>query len=153
MVHPQQLEAVARALVAGDVTAARLGANHLVAASVPTVDRRRAGVRIRAEVFDRDRYQCRYCGRRTILPAVVRLLARYLQTELPHATDWRSWQLHSAWVVYCATIAHVEPVGALGDATDPVNLVTACWQCNAAKGGLSLRALGWVLREPQDPDW
>lgn len=62
-------------------------------------------VRTRFEIFKRDDYTCRYCGRKS--PDVV--------LEVDHV------------VPQCD-----------GGNDDPMNLVTACWDCNRGKAGVPL---------------
>lgn len=61
--------------------------------------------RTRFEVFKRDSFTCKYCGRQS--PQVV--------LEVDHI------------VPRCD-----------GGSNDPINLTTACWDCNRGKGGVSL---------------
>lgn len=70
-----------------------------------TTNRTTLSVRTRFEVFKRDNFTCRYCGRTT--PEVV------------------------------LEIDHVVPV-AEGGSNDPINLVTACWDCNSGKSNVPL---------------
>lgn len=62
-------------------------------------------VRTRFEVFKRDEFTCRYCGRKS--PDVV------LEAD------------------------HIVPV-CNGGSDDPINLTTACWDCNRGKSGKAL---------------
>lgn len=62
-------------------------------------------VRTRFEIFKRDGFQCRYCGRRS--PEVV------------------------------LEVDHIQPL-CEGGTNDPINLATACWDCNRGKGGVVL---------------
>jgi hypothetical protein len=78
--------------------------------------RRTLSARTRFEVFKRDEFQCRYCGRRS--PEVI------------------------------LEVDHVVPVCEGGD-DDPINLVTACWECNSGKSGNPLAAV-ITAEDPHD---
>lgn len=62
-------------------------------------------VRTRFEIFKRDNFTCRYCGR--VSPDVV------------------------------LEVDHIIPV-CEGGTDDPINLATACWECNHGKSGIPL---------------
>jgi DnaD/phage-associated family protein len=70
--------------------------------------RKPLSVRTRFEVFKRDEFTCRYCGRTT--PDVV------------------------------LEVDHVVPV-VEGGSNDPMNLVTACWDCNSGKSAVPLNEI------------
>jgi hypothetical protein len=73
--------------------------------------------RLRFEIFKRDEFQCRYCGRTP--PAVV------LQID------------------------HIEPVAKGGD-NDPLNLATACEDCNQGKHAVPLSQVPPSLDHQQE---
>jgi len=52
-----------------------------------------------------------------------------------------------------AVVDHVDPGAWGGDWSDPSNLVTACWPCNARKGDLTLHQLGWSKLPISEQDW
>jgi 5-methylcytosine-specific restriction endonuclease McrA len=106
-----------------------------------------------ASVYARDRYQCRYCGERVILTAVMRLVSRLYPELFPYHPNWRADSTHPAFVSRSATLDHLQPIADGGDPTDPANLVTACWGCNRRKGDLRLDELGWSLLDPSIPSW
>jgi hypothetical protein len=43
-----------------------------------------------AGVYARDCYQCRYCGERVILTAVMRLLSRLYPGLFPYHPNWKA---------------------------------------------------------------
>jgi 5-methylcytosine-specific restriction endonuclease McrA len=104
-------------------------------------------------VYARDRYQCRYCGERLILTAVMRLVSRLYPDQFPYHRNWKADSTHPAFMVRSATLDHVRPIAGGGDPLALDNLVTACWTCNRRKGDLDLDELRWSLREPLDQHW
>ena len=105
--------------------------------------------RQRRETFERDRYQCRYCGRPLILSDVLALLTVIDPLRFPWHPNWKFGYIHPAFPPTIPTVDHVVPV-VLGGGNDPDNLVTACWPCNHTK-------LDTDIRPPQihevDPSW
>lgn len=76
-----------------------------IAVNVPAPQSSKVSTRTRFEVFKRDDFTCKYCGRKS--PEVV------LECD------------------------HVVPV-CEGGSSDPINLVTSCWDCNRGKAGVPL---------------
>lgn len=147
------LHDVVRALIGRDKHAAdsRMAT---IAYNPPSVTRRRTPpIRALAAIYERDRYQCRYCGAKTVLTPVMRLVALAYPREFPYHRNWKSGEVHPAVETISATHDHVNPVTRGGDSQAPENIVTACWVCNSAKGNLPLNALGWTLRDPADDTW
>jgi 5-methylcytosine-specific restriction endonuclease McrA len=106
-----------------------------------------------AKIYARDRYQCRYCGERVILTAVMRLLSTLYPDQFPYHANWKAHATHPAFVSRSATLDHIQSIADGGDPVDVNNLVTACWNCNRRKGDLRLSELGWSLIEPRDQHW
>lgn len=158
---PRQLddpypEVIGRALqhvASGDREAAREALGEIPFEPPQRRVERWPAISVIAEVYARDCYQCRYCGERTILTPVMRLLSRLFPDEFPMHPNWRADGTHPAFVSRSTTLDHVVPVAGGGDPVDPSNLVTACWGCNRRKGDLLLEELGWQLRDPVDPGW
>jgi len=109
---------------------------------------------LRADTYCRDHFTCRYCGRRTVLASVLELIARIFPAQIPFESHhYRGGVTHPAFTTLTASVDHIRPVSGGGAATDPGNLVTACWPCNLGKGDLSLEFLGWTLRPIVDSEW
>lgn len=90
------------------------------------------------EVFERDRWRCRYsaCGHAPVIDAeVLRLLgsAGLFAYDVPVPGSWHQ----IAWT-YQAVVDHVDP-----STDDPARWTTACWACNEAKGSTALDDLPW----------
>lgn len=106
-----------------------------------------------AEIYKRDRYQCRYCGAKVILTPVMRLIARLYPEQFPYHPNWKADSTHPAFPARAATLDHVVPIADGGDPLARENLVTACWGCNRRKGDLRLEEIGWSLTDPADDSW
>lgn len=86
------------------------------AVNVPESNSTRVSVRTRFEIFKRDDFTCKYCGRKS--PEVV--------LEVDHI------------VPRCE-----------GGSNDPINLITACWDCNRGKAGIPLNEVV-TAEDPHD---
>jgi 5-methylcytosine-specific restriction endonuclease McrA len=149
---PMVLGEIARARVAGDERKAmRLMRKIRFQPPVPSHEKPTRAVK--ASVYARDHYHCRYCGRKVILTPVMRLLSRLYPEDFPYHSSWRVDSTHPAFTSSSATLDHVVPISHGGESVEPDNLATACWACNRRKGDLSLDELGWSLIDPEDPSW
>jgi len=151
--YPEALKRALQQVAAADLAAARAVLTEIRFDPEPKRKDREPPKSVIARVYARDCYQCRYCGERTILPAVMRLLARLFPDEFPYHPNWKADATHPAFVSRSTTLDHLVPIAGGGDPVDEANLVTACWGCNRRKGDLTLDELGWELRAPADPDW
>lgn len=105
-------------------------------------------------IYDRDRYTCRYCGKRTVHLAVLRLLSFAYPREFPHHPNWKADSCHPAYAEVSTSNDHVRPVSRGGALRDDANIVTACAGCNYRKGDLPLEVIGMSLRPvDQDSPW
>ncbi len=144
---------VVRALLRGDPAAATTAMSAIAFESKHMPGGHRPSLRQLAEISERDHYQCRYCGIRTINSTVLALLSWAFPTELPVHPNWRADATHPVYLLQFATNDHVVPVARGRHPRDPDNLVTACWPCNAAKADLPLEVLrGWRLRTTSEAD-
>lgn len=151
--YPEALERALRRLADGDQDGALSVLHEIRFEPAPRRTERWPATSVIARVYARDRYQCRYCGEKTILTPVMRLLSRLFPEEFPMHPNWKGDETHPAFVSRSTTLDHVQPIAGGGDPLDEGNLVTACWGCNRRKGDLTLEELGWELREPADPHW
>lgn len=151
--YPEVVGEALRLVAAGDVDAARTALQQIRFEPTPRRPERWPATSVIARIYARDRYQCRYCGERTILPPVMRLLSRVCPDEFPMHTNWKAELTHPAFVSRSTTLDHVSPIAGGGDPLAETNLVTSCWGCNRRKGDLTLVELGWTLRDPVDQEW
>ncbi len=106
----------------------------------------------RAQVWLRDRFQCRYCSRKTVFEWVMALLASVYPDFFPWHPNWKTGSTHPAIYLWSAMVDHVVPA-AQGGGNDLANLVTACNPCNLAKAYFSLDEIGWSLKSVASDDW
>lgn len=144
---------ITRAVLDQDSDAAEAAAARLAWTPAAAVPRPEPSLRVIAQVYERDRYTCRYCGQHVVLTAVLRLLSRRWPTHLPYHPNWAAAKTHPAVPTLSATLDHVEPVATDGDPLVLTNLVCACWTCNRRKGDLDLETLGWRLRDVPTTEW
>lgn len=103
-------------------------------------------------IFERDRYTCRYCGRRTIDLAVLKELSRAFPDLFPYHPHWKFDDSHRLYWTHSASIEHAVPVSR-GGSSEIENLITTCYECNAAKGDALAEELGWHQLPPAESDW
>ncbi|ANC31958.1 HNH endonuclease [Isoptericola dokdonensis DS-3] len=151
--YPEALESALHHVADRDIDGARSVLQDIQFAPVPRRPERWPSTSVIAGIYARDCYQCRYCGEKTVLTPVMRLLSRLFPDEFPMHPNWKSDQTHPAFVSRSATLDHVQSIAGGGDPVAEDNLVTACWGCNRRKGDLRLDELGWELRDPADPHW
>jgi len=151
--YPDALARIINARIERDQAAALAEMNQIRFLPPERKTERWPAMSVIAGVYARDRYQCRYCGERVILTAVMRLVSRLYPDQFPYHSNWKADSTHPAFVSRSATLDHVHPIADGGDPLDPANLVTACWGCNRRKGDLRLDELGWSLVEPSIPGW
>jgi len=152
-VYPDALLDVVRALINHDSRMADARIAAIAHDQRPITAWRTPSVHILAAIYERDHYQCRYCGIKTILTPVMRLIAAIYPRQFPYQKNWKAGEVHPAIETISATHDHVDPVTRGGDSLAPDNIVTACWVCNSAKGNLPLDTLGWTLQDPADDTW
>lgn len=141
------------ARIGGDVTGAWSLMESIRFEAVPRRVEKWPTRKVIAAVYAADSYQCRYCGEKTILTPVMRLLARLYPEQFPYHPNWKADSTHPAFVSRSATLDHIVPIADGGDPIGRENLVTACWGCNRRKGDLRLGEIGWSLAEPTDRTW
>lgn len=151
--YPDVLSDIIRAVLDDDASRAASAMAEIAFSPMERRKERWPARSVIAGIYQRDRYQCRYCGERVILVPVMRLLARLYPVEFPYHQNWKADSTHPAFISRGATLDHVMPIAEGGDPVDPGNLVTACWGCNRRKGDLIVDELGWKLLDPFDPDW
>ena len=129
--YPDALTRIIQARINGDdaVALAELTKIRFVPPSRRT--ERWPAISVIARVYARDHYQCRYCGERVILTAVMRLVSRLYPEMFPYHPTWKADSTHPAFASRSATLDHVQPIADGGDALGMDNLVTACWSCSA----------------------
>lgn len=151
--YPDSLARIIQARIQGDDKAAFAAVNE-IRFKPPTREKEQwPAMSVIAKIYARDHYQCRYCGERLILTAVMRLVSRLYPDQFPYHPNWKANSTHPAFISRSATLDHIRPIAGGGNPVAQENLVTACWNCNRRKGDLELDELGWALVEPRDKEW
>jgi 5-methylcytosine-specific restriction endonuclease McrA len=151
--YPDSLIRIIQARIRGDDEAAFAAVNEIRFEPPNRKKEQWPAMSVIARVYARDHYQCRYCGERLILTAVMRLVSRLYPDQFPYHPNWKADSTHPAFISRSATLDHIQPIAGGGDPMALDNLVTACWNCNRRKGDLGLHELRWVLVEPRDKEW
>lgn len=139
-------------LLEGSEAAAESALRRVASPPTPWVRRPSLPLSRQIEVFFRDGFSCRYCGRRTIFPPVLRALAARFPAVLRYHPNWKMAECDLAFWRESASCDHLVPV-ARGGSSEPQNLVTACYMCNSIKQNWLLEELRWELRPPGPKDW
>ena len=100
--------------------------------------------RSQLSVFQRDGFRCRYCGRRVVMPPVLRLLSICFGEIFPYHLHGKMDVSHLAFWRDVSSCDHLIPV-ARGGTSEAENLVTACYMCNSIKQNWLVDELRWVV--------
>lgn len=120
----------------------------------PQFQTKREGISqsLQLDIFFRDRFTCRYCGKLTIFIGTLRIMSLMMPDEFPYHPNWKWERTHPAYWELTASCDHLLPV-ARGGGNDIENLVTACYMCNSIKANWTLQELRWELKEINNPTW
>lgn len=111
-------------------------------------------------LFKRDKFMCRYCGRKTLYNPTLRVLSLLYPSALPYHTHGKFTECHFIYWTYVASAEHTDPRAHGGD-SKLGNLVTTCYLCNHRKNSARLEDLNarlddnkWeLLPEPTTGQW
>ncbi|MEK6252647.1 MAG: HNH endonuclease signature motif containing protein [Actinomycetota bacterium] len=151
--YPGILATVVDAIAIEDITEA---GRRLQPIAYPQQDipaRQQLSRALRASIWHRDSYCCRYCGVRTIPDCVMRCIGIVFPNTFPWHMNWRGGRTHPAIPAIASTVDHVVPGSRGGDWLSSENLVTTCPRCNAIKADYTLDQVGWEVRVVSDPEW
>lgn len=112
----------------------------------------RRGLAVR--VFERDRYQCRYCGLH-VVPRELFVAFGSVVGKDRFPTERENSRRHGARLAFGAQLDHVMPYSA-GGQTALDNIVTACWSCNFGKTRFQVEQIGIIdprMRPPSPEQW
>jgi 5-methylcytosine-specific restriction endonuclease McrA len=108
---------------------------------------------VAGQVYRRDRFCCRYCGKRTIPTPIMELLGGIFPSVFPFHKNWRGGLTHPAVILISPVVDHLVPGAWGGSWSELSNLRTACWPCNGRKADLTLAQLGWNELPISESDW
>lgn len=118
------------------------------------LDLRRSPKKFERQVFERDHYQCRYCGVPVVAKEALRAFERAVGPKEFRGVGKNADQ-HGVIHAFKVVADHVVP-HKLGGRTLPENLVTSCPGCNYGKENFTLGQLGLddpFSRPPSDEPW
>lgn len=105
---------------------------------------------LRAQTYQRDRWQCRYCGRRVVVPGVLQVVGAICPLEFPFPShNMPGGRTHPAAVRLYPNVDHVHAGSVGGWALAEENLITACTRCNELKSD----RLGWSALAQLGEGW
>lgn len=152
--YPEVIEQVIEAVLHHGADAGRSALEPIAYARQEISKRPGLSRAIQAEVFQRDRFICCYCGARLIPAPIMELISELYPDDFPFHPNWKRGQTHPAILSRSPIVDHVEPGASGGDWHDLDNLVTACWPCNGRKADFTMKQLDWSLRPlPVDEEW
>lgn len=142
----KRLEAAVALLLAGDNSEAENLLRKIASPpdSALIKSGRSVSYRTQVEIFTRDGFICRYCGRRTLFPPVLRLISDIFPDLLKYHSHWKISECDIAFWRFTASCDHVVPIARSGS-SNPDNLVTACYKCNSIKQNWLLDEMRWNL--------
>jgi len=88
--------------------------------------------KVQLEVFRRDNWHCRYCGRPIFFNPTLNLLEKLNPDHIYYHPHGKSGSMLSLFQWSMGSVDHIKPV-ARGGTNDLENFVTACWYCNHRK--------------------
>lgn len=94
--------------------------------------RRSLSRQLRASIYVRDRWLCRYCGVEILFSPALKLFDDLAPGHGYYSTHGSRPTMAKLLFDRCACVDHIQCVRALGE-NDPQNLVAACWSCNLQK--------------------
>lgn len=109
---------------------------------------------LRARVYGRDGYRCRYCSMPVISREAIKAFALYINGPA-FTFGGTIASRHGAALLATAQLDHVVPYNS-GGSIEESNLVTACWTCQFGKDGYTLDQLRIEdprLRPPINNEW
>ena len=146
------LAAAVKALLRGDDAAGRRALTPVAWRPEALAAARPAPRRLQIEVFRRDNFTCRYCGRRTLFPPVLPLLSARFPDLIPIHPNWKRDSTHPLVWDLTASADHITP-RSRGGSGDAANLATACYRCQDIKGHWLLDELRWTLLPASVEPW
>ena len=120
--------------------------------ATPMVKRKNVSKAAMASTFKRDKFTCRFCGKKTIHPGILRLVSSIFPQEFPYHPHGKTDESHPAYSLI-TSCDHLVAGTVGGGWDDPKNLITSCWQCNIIKSNASLETLRWKVRTVPRNDW
>lgn len=149
------IKSVCDALVNNDISSAENKLRDLKIDFPKVINRMNIPIQKQLDVFYRDHFTCRYCGKRTVYQSMLRFISYKYPAEFPHHPNWKWDETHPTYYELATSCDHKKPVDCGGD-NDIENLVTSCYKCNSMKSNWTLEELkenGWKLKDINNSGW
>lgn len=107
--------------------------------------KRSVSIEDEVRMFRRDKFVCRYCGRRTIFVPTLRALSLLYPGALPYQGHWEREACHRVYWIFSTVCGYVAPISR-GGTPDMDNLVTTCGTCTFRKKNWRPEEIGWEVQ-------
>lgn len=150
---PNTFASAVKLAIEGKHSEAAQKLNSIPSAPIDSLDSKQTlAPALQVQVFRRDIFTCRYCGRPTVFCPLLRLVASLFPREFRYHPNWKMAECHIAFWQWTASCDHLIPV-ARGGSSKPENLRTACYMCNSMKQNWLIEELRWTEREVTPSAW
>lgn len=149
----EQIASIVAALIDGDKQRADRQMEQIAFHPAQLVIRPSLSPGMKAKVWMRDNFTCRYCESRTIPPIVLQVLSSMYTNAFPYHPNWKTIRTHPAYWKVSASVDHVKAGSIGGDWRSETNLVTACWSCNQMKSNVDAAHGVWNLLDVAAAGW
>ena len=150
----QQLaEVLARLQAEGEEKAMALARSYFPFTSRTASRRKQMSRKMQVQIFERDRYRCRYFGDRLVFPGILLLLEKELQECFPAHQNFRVAESHPIYWWLSPVVDHVASIASgIENPDDVSNLVTTSAFRNTQKMHWSMEDMGWKVRDVPSND-
>jgi len=116
------------------------------------LERKNISPKIQLEVWNRDNWHCRYCGKPIFYAPALKLLDKLNPKHEYFHPNGKAGEILPLFQWSWASIDHVKPFSKGGeDSTD--NYVSACWKCNLKYGEKPVGEGKPTPKEIVESDW
>jgi hypothetical protein len=124
--------------------AVELGKLYFPFKSKISAGRKRISYTRQVEIFERDKYRCRYFGDRLMFPGVLLLVEKELAECFPVHKNYRVAESHPIYWTLWPVVDHMESVASgIKNAGDIGNLITTSTYRNTQKMHWSIKDMDW----------
>lgn len=138
--------------IAGDLWQGRLSLSGPAGPGSQSEMRRGVSDRTRAQVFRRDGFRCRYCGKRAVPRCILVAISEVFPNEFAYHRNYAWGRIHPAFWALASEVDHVL-AHSRGGASLLGNLATLHTICNARKSDSLLGELPTLELTDEASDW
>jgi hypothetical protein len=107
---------------------------------------------LQLEVFRRDRFTCRFCGRKTVFLPVMLLLSMKFPYSLAYRQENDQEECHLSFMRDSPSCDFLQPP-AKGGKKEKANLLTVCYTCHQARENFIGADGQWVVQSGKAEPW